>query len=60
MATGAVPYRGQRVIFVTLEDGSCLVDLAFFEDSHEASPPITTGHGANAMCYPRSVEEDSQ
>ncbi|MFI1226094.1 MULTISPECIES: DNA polymerase III subunit alpha [unclassified Streptomyces] len=26
---------GKRVIFVTLEDGSGLVDLAFFEDSHE-------------------------
>ncbi|WP_331738258.1 DNA polymerase III subunit alpha [Embleya sp. NBC_00896] len=27
---------GKRVIFVTLEDGSGLVDLAFFEDSHLA------------------------
>ncbi|MCL2552289.1 MAG: DNA polymerase III subunit alpha [Actinomycetia bacterium] len=27
---------GKRVIFVTLEDGSGLVDLAFFDDSHEA------------------------
>ncbi|MFI6341030.1 DNA polymerase III subunit alpha, partial [Streptomyces sp. NPDC050535] len=27
---------GKRVIFVTLEDGTGLVDLAFFEDSHEA------------------------
>ncbi|GHH43509.1 DNA polymerase III subunit alpha [Streptomyces candidus] len=27
---------GKRIIFVTLEDGSGLVDLAFFEDSHEA------------------------
>ncbi|RII07969.1 DNA polymerase III subunit alpha [Streptomyces sp. YIM 130001] len=27
---------GKRVIFVTLEDGFGLVDLAFFEDSHEA------------------------
>ncbi|MER5549759.1 DNA polymerase III subunit alpha [Streptomyces sp. NPDC002589] len=26
---------GKRIIFVTLEDGSGLVDLAFFEDSHE-------------------------
>ncbi|MDQ1052015.1 DNA polymerase III subunit alpha [Streptomyces sp. V4I2] len=26
---------GKRVIFVTLEDGSGLVDIAFFEDSHE-------------------------
>ncbi|MFD7897727.1 DNA polymerase III subunit alpha [Streptomyces sp. NPDC059743] len=26
---------GKRVIFVTLEDGSGLVDLAFFEDSHD-------------------------
>jgi error-prone DNA polymerase len=27
---------GKRIIFVTLEDGSGLVDLAFFEDSHES------------------------
>ncbi|MFJ8826598.1 DNA polymerase III subunit alpha [Streptomyces sp. NPDC102467] len=27
---------GKRVIFVTLEDGAGLVDLAFFEDSHDA------------------------
>ncbi|KPI22823.1 DNA polymerase III, alpha subunit [Actinobacteria bacterium OV320] len=27
---------GKRVIFTTLEDGSGLVDIAFFEDSHEA------------------------
>ncbi|MGW7276533.1 DNA polymerase III subunit alpha [Streptomyces sp. NPDC054864] len=27
---------GKRIIFVTLEDGFGLVDLAFFEDSHEA------------------------
>ncbi|MEU9108136.1 DNA polymerase III subunit alpha [Streptomyces xanthophaeus] len=27
---------GKRVIFVTLEDGSGLVDIAFFEDSHDA------------------------
>ncbi|WP_116209418.1 DNA polymerase III subunit alpha [Streptomyces olivoreticuli] len=27
---------GRRIIFVTLEDGSGFVDLAFFEDSHEA------------------------
>ncbi|MFE2342918.1 DNA polymerase III subunit alpha, partial [Streptomyces sp. NPDC059431] len=27
---------GKRVIFVTLEDGHGLVDIAFFEDSHEA------------------------
>jgi error-prone DNA polymerase len=26
---------GKRVIFVTLEDGSGLVDIAFLEDSHE-------------------------
>lgn len=26
---------GKRVIFTTLEDGSGLVDIAFFEDSHE-------------------------
>lgn len=27
---------GKRIIFVTLEDGSGLVDIAFFEDSHPA------------------------
>ncbi|WP_197363853.1 DNA polymerase III subunit alpha, partial [Streptomyces clavuligerus] len=27
---------GKRIIFVTLDDGSGLVDLAFFEDSHDA------------------------
>ncbi|WJV51711.1 DNA polymerase III subunit alpha [Streptomyces flavofungini] len=27
---------GRRIIFVTLEDGSGMVDLAFFEDSHDA------------------------
>ncbi|MFI5987777.1 DNA polymerase III subunit alpha [Streptomyces sp. NPDC051555] len=27
---------GKRVIFVTLEDGSGMVDVAFFEDSHDA------------------------
>ncbi|MFE7129738.1 DNA polymerase III subunit alpha [Streptomyces sp. NPDC057638] len=27
---------GRRIIFVTLDDGSGLVDLAFFEDSHDA------------------------
>ncbi|MGI5508826.1 DNA polymerase III subunit alpha [Streptomyces sp. CA-106131] len=27
---------GKRIIFVTLEDGSGLVDLAFFESSHDA------------------------
>ncbi|CAM5294813.1 DNA-directed DNA polymerase [Streptomyces spiroverticillatus] len=27
---------GKRIIFVTLEDGAGLVDIAFFEDSHEA------------------------
>ncbi|MEV6840008.1 DNA polymerase III subunit alpha [Streptomyces sp. NPDC051133] len=27
---------GKRIIFCTLEDGSGLVDIAFFEDSHEA------------------------
>ncbi|MGW0801248.1 helix-hairpin-helix domain-containing protein, partial [Streptomyces sp. NPDC002692] len=26
---------GKRIIFVTLEDGAGLIDLAFFEDSHE-------------------------
>ncbi|EDY52243.1 DNA polymerase III [Streptomyces clavuligerus] len=33
--TPPVP-SGKRVIFVTLEDGSGLVDVAFFEDSHPA------------------------
>ncbi len=33
--TPPVP-SGKRVIFCTLEDGSGLVDIAFFEDSHEA------------------------
>ncbi|GHB28928.1 DNA-directed DNA polymerase [Streptomyces umbrinus] len=27
---------GKRIIFTTLEDGSGLVDIAFFEDSHDA------------------------
>lgn len=27
---------GKRIIFVTLDDGSGLVDIAFFEDSHPA------------------------
>ncbi|MEU8892962.1 DNA polymerase III subunit alpha [Streptomyces sp. NPDC048442] len=27
---------GKRIIFVTLEDGAGLVDIAFFEDSHDA------------------------
>ncbi|MGW7008493.1 SOS response-associated peptidase family protein, partial [Streptomyces sp. NPDC054933] len=27
---------GKRIVFATLEDGSSLVDLAFFEDSHDA------------------------
>lgn len=31
---------GKRIIFVTLEDGSGLVDLAFFEDSHEHAHTI--------------------
>ena len=36
-STQTPPIRsGKRVIFVTLEDGSGLVDLAFFEDSHDA------------------------
>jgi error-prone DNA polymerase len=36
-ATQTPPIRsGKRIIFVTLEDGSGLVDLAFFEDSHAA------------------------
>ncbi|UWM52045.1 DNA polymerase III subunit alpha [Streptomyces carpaticus] len=37
-ATQTPPIRsGKRVIFVTLDDLTGLVDLAFFEDSHEAS-----------------------
>ncbi|NUK26889.1 OB-fold nucleic acid binding domain-containing protein, partial [Streptomyces lunaelactis] len=36
-STQTPPIRsGKRIIFVTLEDGSGMVDLAFFEDSHEA------------------------
>lgn len=36
-STQTPPIRsGRRIIFVTLEDGSGLVDLAFFEDSHPA------------------------
>jgi error-prone DNA polymerase len=36
-ATQTPPIRsGKRVIFTTLDDGTGLVDLAFFEDSHEA------------------------
>ncbi|MFB6832612.1 DNA polymerase III subunit alpha [Streptomyces hydrogenans] len=36
---------GKRIIFVTLEDGSGLVDLAFFEDSHEACAHTVFHHG---------------
>ncbi|MEW1699413.1 DNA polymerase III subunit alpha [Streptomyces sp. NPDC091278] len=36
---------GKRIIFVTLEDGSGLVDLAFFEDSHEACAHTIFHHG---------------
>ncbi|MDI5971651.1 DNA polymerase III subunit alpha [Streptomyces sp. SL13] len=36
-ATQTPPIRsGRRVIFLTLDDGTGLVDLAFFDDSHEA------------------------
>ncbi|MFF4227996.1 DNA polymerase III subunit alpha [Streptomyces sp. NPDC001820] len=36
-STQTPPIRsGKRVIFVTLEDGSGMVDLAFFEDSHDS------------------------
>ncbi|MEV4195119.1 DNA polymerase III subunit alpha, partial [Streptomyces toxytricini] len=36
-ATQTPPIRsGRRVIFSTLDDGTGLVDLAFFDDSHEA------------------------
>ncbi|MFP3991127.1 DNA polymerase III subunit alpha [Streptomyces sp. E11-3] len=36
-ATQTPPVRsGKRIIFVTLDDGSGLADLAFFEDSHAA------------------------
>lgn len=35
-ATQTPPIRsGKRVIFTTLDDGTGLVDLAFFDDSHE-------------------------
>ncbi|MFJ1648495.1 DNA polymerase III subunit alpha [Streptomyces sp. NPDC088258] len=37
VATQTPPVRsGKRVIFTTLDDGTGLVDLAFFDDSHEA------------------------
>ncbi|TGB09430.1 DNA polymerase III subunit alpha, partial [Streptomyces palmae] len=37
VATQTPPIRsGRRVIFATLDDGTGLVDLAFFEDSHAA------------------------
>ncbi|WP_329458557.1 DNA polymerase III subunit alpha [Streptomyces sp. NBC_01497] len=37
VATQTPPIRsGKRVIFTTLDDGSGLVDLAFFDDSHDA------------------------
>ncbi|MCF3962413.1 DNA polymerase III subunit alpha, partial [Streptomyces fuscigenes] len=37
VATQTPPIRsGRRVIFTTLDDGSGLVDLAFFDDSHDA------------------------
>lgn len=36
-STQTPPIRsGKRIIFGTLEDGSGMVDLAFFEDSHDA------------------------
>ncbi|MFJ1810635.1 MULTISPECIES: DNA polymerase III subunit alpha [unclassified Streptomyces] len=36
-ATQTPPIRsGKRVVFTTLDDGTGLVDLAFFEDSHDA------------------------
>jgi error-prone DNA polymerase len=36
-ATQTPPIRsGKRVIFTTLDDGTGLVDLAFFDDSHDA------------------------
>ncbi|BDH10534.1 DNA polymerase III subunit alpha [Streptomyces hygroscopicus] len=36
-STQTPPIRsGRRIIFVTLEDGSGMLDLAFFEDSHDA------------------------
>ncbi|MFF3958477.1 DNA polymerase III subunit alpha [Streptomyces sp. NPDC001890] len=36
---------GKRIIFVTLEDGFGLVDIAFFEDSHEACAHTVFHHG---------------
>ncbi|MFD8417416.1 DNA polymerase III subunit alpha [Streptomyces sp. NPDC059650] len=36
---------GKRIIFVTLEDGSGLVDVAFFEDSHVACAHTIFHHG---------------
>ena len=36
-ATQTPPIRsGKRVVFTTLDDGTGLVDLAFFDDSHDA------------------------
>lgn len=45
-ATQTPPIRsGKRVIFTTLDDGTGLVDLAFFDDSHAAcrTPSPTPG-----------------
>ncbi|WP_326680889.1 DNA polymerase III subunit alpha [Streptomyces sp. NBC_01237] len=36
---------GKRIIFVTLEDGSGLVDLAFFENTHEECAHTIFHHG---------------
>ncbi|MFF4531581.1 DNA polymerase III subunit alpha [Streptomyces sp. NPDC001407] len=35
-STQTPPSSGKRIIFVTLEDGTGLVDLAFFDNTHEA------------------------
>ena len=36
---------GKRIIFVTLEDGSGLVDVVFFEDTHHATAHIVFHNG---------------
>ena len=46
VATSTPPIRtGRRVIFLTLEDTTGLADIAFFEDSHQASAATVFHHG---------------
>ncbi|PAU47768.1 hypothetical protein CK936_16945 [Streptomyces albireticuli] len=45
-STQTPPIRsGRRIIFVTLEDGSGMVDLAFFDNTHEACAHTTFHSG---------------